>query len=270
MKTPVKIAIALVLVAVIAALAYFLRPRGVSGEEVLVLCGGSMREVLEDIVERYAEVSDTPVQTTYGGSGELCAQIQQTGKGDLYLCHDPFMPWAAEQGLIDEWDTMAQLDVLIVVPKGNPRDIRGIEDLAKEGLRVGVGSKTHSTSGVITEHLLRRLPNEDAIRKNIRLETKGHQQRCTDVTMGTLDAAVVWNAVAHQFREKLDVVPISKERIDVITSATYEQSDLRNVKVTIGIISHSSDKDAARDFYRFMTEECRGLFAQHGFTPVEE
>ena len=86
-------------------------PRSGDGKEILILCGSSMRMAVEEIKERYAKVSDQEILTTYGGSGELCAQIQQTQRGDIYVCHDPFMPWAQEQGLIDRWKTMASLEV---------------------------------------------------------------------------------------------------------------------------------------------------------------
>jgi len=92
--------------------------------EILVLCGGSMRAPLEACVKPYArQTTNVTILTSYGGSGELCAQIQQSGRGDIFICHDPFMPWAAKQGLISKWGTLAYLDVAIIVPKDNPKNI---------------------------------------------------------------------------------------------------------------------------------------------------
>ena len=238
--------------------------------EVLVLCGGSMRAVLEEIIDRYKQVSQDTVLATYGGSGELTAQLTQTEKGDIFVCHDPFMPWAAERGRVQTWATVGYLDPVIVVPKGNPKGITGLEDLAQPGLRLGIGDQVHSSSGVVVKHLLEKLDYADAIRQNVRLETKGHQQRCTDVDLGSLDAAIVWNAVAHLFREKLEVIPIPKENIDAITTATYGPSDLKNIKVTIGVTRYAEGNEAASRFYNFATAECRDLFKEYGFRPVEE
>lgn len=256
----------LVLVAVAVVVIW---PRGGGKDEVLVLCGGSMRAVLEEIIEQYKEVSDDKVIATYGGSGELCAQIQHTGKGDIYVCHDPFMPWAEDRGLITEWDTVGYLDVVIIVPKGNPKDIRELKDLARPGIRLGVGNKVYSTSGVLVNNMLKKLNYGEAISKNVRTETKGHQQRCTDVIMGTLDVGIVWQAVAQLFRDKLESIPIPKENIDAVTSATYGYSDLKNVKVTVGITRPGSHKDSAHRFYQFMTTKCRDVFKEYGFRPVE-
>ena len=235
------------------------------GEEVLVLCGGSMRAPLEELKKRYEKISEDTIVTTYGGSGELCAQIDKSGRGDLYLCHDPFMPWAAERGLISEWETVAALHIVIIVPKGNPKGIRTLGDLGKPGLRVGIGNRTYSTSGQIIKQVLSQRPFGDSVLRNVRVETKGHQQRCNDVAMGTIDASVVWDAVATLYPQKLDILPIDMMGIDAITSATYKRSDIKKTGVTLGIVKGAKERDAVQRFYEFAKKEAAEVFAGAGF-----
>lgn len=237
--------------------------------EVLVLCGGSMRAVLEELKARYEALSDDRILTTYGGSGELCAQIQQTARGDLYLCHDPFMPWAAKQKLVADWERVATLNIVGIVPQDNPKQLKRLEDLARPGVRLGIGDRTYSTSGQIVKHILASHPRGEAILENVRMETKGHQQRCNDVTMGTLDAALVWDAVAHQYKDRLLTFPVPTDGLDAITSATYQQSDLSDVGVTLGIIAGAADRDAARRFYDFVLKEGAEVFKEGGFGPAQ-
>jgi len=237
------------------------------GEEILILCGGSMRAALEEMKELYERKSDDTVLTTYGDSGELCAQIQNTGRGDLYLCHDPFMPWAADQGLIEEWKELASLDVVVVAPAANPKGIKGLEDLGRPALRIGIGDRTYSTSGQIIKHVLASRPYGEKVLGNVRVETKGHQQRCNDIVMGTLDAGVVWNAVAHVYRDRLVAFPISMEGIDAITSATYKQSDVKHTGVTLGIIRGAGKRPAVKRFYEFMLTNAPEHFKKMGFSP---
>ncbi len=239
-------------------------------EEILVLCGGSMRGAVEELKRRYEEIHPDRIVTTYGGSGELCAQILHTGKGDIYVCHDPFMPWAHDKGVIREWGTLASLDVVIAVPKGNPKNIQTLEDLARPGLRVGIGNQVYSSSGQIIKHMLADQSFGPGILKNVRVETKGHQQRCNDVVMGTLDATTVWNAVAHLYRDKLDVIAIPKTYVDTITTATYGVLDLKYTKVTAGVIAGAADRPAVKRFYAFMMDEGRDILRDLGFSPVQE
>ena len=237
--------------------------------EVLVLCGGSMRKALERVKADYEKTSSDIIVTTYGGSGDLCAQIQETRRGDIYICHDPFMPWAQERGFISDWDTLASLRVVIIVPKGNPKGIRALEDLARPGLRLGIGNQRFSTSGQIVKHMMKTVPYGKDILANVRVETKGHQQRCNDVVLGTIDASIVWDAVAYLYRDRLDIIPIPMQHVDAITSATYKKVDVRHVKVTAGIVSGAEERPATRRFYDYLTGEGMKVFADMGFSPPE-
>ena len=115
---------------VLASVWYVVMHRGIKSGEVLVLCGGSMRAPMERLVREYRKTSGDTIVMSYGDSGEIVSQLRQTRRGDLLICHDPFMPYAAEQKLIADWAALAYFDVVIVVPKGNPLKINGLDDLA--------------------------------------------------------------------------------------------------------------------------------------------
>ena len=197
----------------------------------------------------------------------MCAQIENTGRGDIYICHDPFMEWAAKKGLVHTWTTVGRLDVAIIVPKGDPKNIGGLEGLARPGLRIGMGDQKYSTSGVIVQHMLDKLEYGDAIRKNVRMEAHSHQARCDDVKLGHLDASIVWGAVAGLYADDLDIIRVPEDRIDAITSATFGVTDLKNIKVTVGIVSQAKDRPNVRRFYEFATQECLDIFEKYGFRP---
>lgn len=243
------------------------RPAGKSDSEILVLCGGSMAPAIMEIIEEYKSASDDKVAHSFGSSAVLAAQIRNTRKGDVFVCHDPFMPWAEKHGLVADWRTVAKLRVVVAVPEGNPKEIRGLKDLARPGLRVGVGNPGYSTSGVITKEILKRVDYGKAIEKNS-IHARVHGKRATDLALGHLDAAIIWNAVAHTHRHKLDAIPIDNTLVDAITSATYGRSDLRNVKVTIGIVAGAADRENVRRFWEFATTRGKEIFARHGFTPA--
>ena len=192
----------LAIIVVVAALcgAFLAQHRNHRGD-VIVLCGGSMRAALEDAIREYGKTSGDVIVPSYGDSGELCAQIQHAGKGDLYICHDPFMPWAADRGLVGKWATLAYFDIVLVVPKGNPKNITELKDLAQPGLRLAFGDLSYSTCGILAKNALAKLDCGKGILKNVKMENKGHQERCTDVALGTLDAAIVWAPVAKLFAQ---------------------------------------------------------------------
>lgn len=234
-------------------------------EEVLVLCGGTMRGVIEAAMARYRTVSQDRVVATYGDSAEMCSQLQNTGRGDLYISHDPFMPWAEKRGLIVEWATVAYLDNVLAVPRGNPGNIREVRDLARPGLRVGAGDQRYSTSGIMVKEMLARVDYGAGVQSNIVHESKSHNERITSIALGALDAGIVWAPVARQSTNKVEALPLPADAVDAITSATYGLSDLRNVGFTVGLTKPGEHNAAARRFYEYLTKQCRDIYAAHGF-----
>jgi molybdate transport system substrate-binding protein len=182
------------------------------------------------------------------------------------------MGWAEDHKLVERWTTLAKLDIVIVVPKGNPKGLHDLKDLAAPGLGLGISDTTFSTAGQLVKRMLQTLDYGEAIRKNVRVESKHHQALCEGVIAGNLDAAITWNAVAHSLQAKLDTVGIPRDRIakvDAVTSATYKLSDLKNIKVTMGLTTPGAEKPAARRFYEFAAKQ-KDLFTAHGFTPAQE
>jgi molybdate transport system substrate-binding protein len=257
------------IIILVAAIVFFSRQRtGKEPHEILVLCGGSMRTALLEMQKEYAKVSKDKILLTFGGSGELCAQIQNTHKGDIYVCHDPFMDWAVERDLIakEDWKTVGWLRPVIVVPKGNPKKITGLEDLARKGLRVGTGDFEYSTCGRLTKRALELAPYGDAIRTNIKFQSKRHQEIAVNLAeMKQLDAAIIWNAIAHVYSDKVDTIPFPSQYVDAVTSATGVASDLRNIRVTVGVTRYAQDRKRAMDFFKFITGDGKRVFERCGF-----
>ena len=238
--------------------------------EVLVLCGGSMRAPIEELVEKYGAVCGDLVRVSYGDSADLCSQVQSGGKGDIFVCHDPFMDWAAKQGRIREWKPVGRLALVLVAPKDGTKGIQGVADLAKGGLRIGVGDMTYSTSGFIVKGMLRNHPDGEAIRKNIRFETRSHRELVEAVVMGNLDAALTWNLVAHLYADRLNVFALPEQYIDEVSSAPDQPSNLRNIKISVGILSMAGDGEPVRRFYEFLTKEGPAVFRAHNAAPLRE
>ncbi|MEA3366657.1 MAG: substrate-binding domain-containing protein [Planctomycetota bacterium] len=258
---------------VIAAVAIFLQiALRQERADVFILCGSSMRQALGDVIQRYKEISGDTVMVTYGGSGDLATQLQTTGRGDIYIAHDPWARWAEQKGLLEKWAGVAYLDLVIVIPQDNPKSIASLRDLTGAGLRLGAGDPEYSTSGVVFKHLIENLPYGEEIRKNVKKTGHGHQKRCTEVQMGSLDAGIVWNAAAHLFREKLKSIPVSRGPIHAVTSPTFGRTDLSNIKLDVCLtkVASENNNESARRFFEFMVTQCKGVFVDHGFRAMEE
>ncbi len=240
---------------------------------LLVLVGGTMRPVMERLASEYTEKTGKEVDIDSAGSGELLIRIETQEKGDLYVCHDPFQRMLMRKGLGVEGWTLAVVTPTIVVAEGNPKGIKGVPDLAGDGLKLAMTHPTHSTTGWIIPTIFEKAGKREEIEANIVKRTRGGGSAANLVAIGDVDAAIVWNAVAHLREDKLDAVPIAAEHepipgVDAVTSATDRSYDIGRIKVTMALLECSRQKPAARDFAEFVLKH-QGLFTEEfGFSPA--
>lgn len=247
-----------------------------SGDALLVHVGGTMRPAMEEICKIFEQESGIKVDVNYNDSGALMTVIETTGKGDVCVVHDPFAPAMEKKGMVDRIYTVATLTPVIVVRKGNPKNVLGVKDLARADVKVGLTDEKYSTVGHIMPVVFRRAGIADAMsakNKDI-VRARGSGEMANAVKIGTVDAAVVWNAVAFQRRDALDSVTIDPAampdaKVDAITSATYGPIDMSYTKVTLMTLKCSKQIEAARKLADLaISERGRAVFVKFGFSPA--
>ena len=237
--------------------------------------GGTMRPVMEKLAQEYTERTGQPIEINAAGSGELLIHIQQQKRGDVYICHDPFLDILMgkyEMG-VDGWE-IAHLTPVIVVQKGNPKNIRSLSDVTKPDIQLCLTDYKHSTLGWMLPTIFSRAGIDfGAINTNkVIVQIRSGGQAANMVKTGNLDAALCWDAVAHLRRDGLDIVQIQPEYlpvpgVDAVTTATDRNYILSPVKVTAATLTCSPNRVAAQSFAEFVTsKEASETFREYGFT----
>ncbi len=236
--------------------------------------GGTMRPAMEKLAAKYEAETGQTVDLDFGGSGENLIRFRQTGRGDLYVAHDPFHGALLRAGeTLGGWD-LASLRPMIAVPKGNPKEIRGLADLAKPGVKVVLTDPEYSTTGHIYRVMFGKAGLADEIEANVVTRTRGGGAAANQVALGAADAALVWNAVIH-LRDPLEAVDVApahrpQSEVDAVTTATYGPIDMSHIKVTIDILSSTDQAEAARAFAEFCaSKEAEAVWRDFGFTVTE-
>ena len=245
-----------------------------SPSPILCYVGGTMRPAMEELVRRYAAATGEKVLLDFGDSGELLIRAEQTRRGDLYVCHDPFMAEGIRKGLVLEGQAVSALEPVIIVQKGNPKDIRGFRDLARPGLRLILTDSEFSTMGYIVDRMARKTGLSSALAANAVSRTRGSGESANAIAMRNGDASLAWNAVAFLRKDKLDAVPIDpgvrlKPGEDTISTAKYGQMELDCIRVTAAILRRSEQPARARRFVAFLASAEGGeVWRSFGFAPL--
>lgn len=218
-----------------------------------VLCGTSMAKPMQVIAREFEKTAAATVEFDLGGSETLLPKVLTGDPGDLYVCHDPFEAKVRAAGKLSSSVVTGWLAPIVVTAVGNPKKIRDWDDLLQPGLRLGIGDPRYSTCGEMFVGEARRRGLEEKLMRNVVMQARGHGELATAVTVGSLDAAAVWNFVAPEYRGKVEKTAIAGDYPEVRV-------------IVIGLAG--STRPALRD--RFL-EWCRrgeslAAFSEHGYT----
>jgi len=231
-----------------------------------------MRPVFEKLAEIYEAETGQAIEINSAGSGELLANITLQAEGDLYISHDPFLDIIMSKELaVDGW-TIGEIYPVIIVQKGNPKNIRSLNDLARSDVQLALTDYKLSTLGRMLPTIFGNAKIDLAAlteQKNIIIHRSGSYV-ANLVVMQNADAALVWEAVAALRRDTLDAIPITKHLpvpyVDAITSATGKSYKLTPVRVTICSLKCSDQPTEAGKFMQFVTStQARDVLESYGF-----
>ncbi len=200
-----------------------------------------------------------PIEATFAGSGCLLAQAELAGRGDVFIPGElHYVEQARERGLVGDAVSIAYLNPVIVVEKGNPFGIAELRDLARPELRLGLGDPQSVAVGIAAERWLAAELDEAtraAVLERVTTRALNVNELGSQLTLGALDAAIVWDATVPLFPQLTAVVPpSSKAYRTLITGSVLKMSE------------HA--EDAARFLSFLVGEEGRSIFRKFGYTPV--
>ncbi|MDD4891637.1 MAG: extracellular solute-binding protein [Phycisphaerae bacterium] len=250
-RLPILIVAAAAITAGVLAFRHYHRPE--PKPTLRVFCGGSMRPPIEELIHRFEQRNNVRIEPIYNGCGTLVGQMKTGAAGDVYYsCDTSFMNDARSIGAIDESYPVANVTrfrPVIMVLKNNPRNIVTVDDLARPGLKIGLGVEDHGAVGRVGWQIVRASPKAEQIQKNIVTLAPTADFLCAQLATGNLDAVITWDAVARNY-------------------ATCEMKDIPDwfSDQPIALMKKTANPELARRFIEFIrSAEARKVFAEHGF-----
>ncbi|MBM4024298.1 MAG: molybdate ABC transporter substrate-binding protein [Planctomycetes bacterium] len=175
--------------------------------QILLFSGSVNRPAIESTLNAFEQREGCKLLRVYNGCGILVAQMKAGARPDVYFaCDSSFVP-PVQDLFLNPMD-VSEMEILIAVPKGNPRGIGSLADLAKEGLKLGVANAEQSALGALTERMLEAAGLLRGIMANVRSQTPTGDLLVNQLRAGGLDAVIVYEANLAQVREHLDFVRI--------------------------------------------------------------
>jgi molybdate transport system substrate-binding protein len=225
-------------------------------KELLLYCGAGIRPPVEQIAETFEREHDVKIVIDYAGSEVLLSKIKLARRGDLYMPGDEYyVDQAAQEGMILSQKSVCHFVPTILVQKGNPKNIRRLQDLLRPGLRLGLGDARTCAVGRTAKEIFTK--NNIAwgdVEKNLAFQSLTVNELGMQIQAGSLDAVIVWDAIARYYSEHGTEVPIPAEQ-NVIST------------VDLGVLSFTRNRLLAEEFVEFVTSQRGGdIFRKHNYT----
>lgn len=237
-----------------AALAWRERPVPTT-RPLVILAAPTVRGPLEAVAADFTRDTGRPVVIDWGPSEQLVTTARfppPHRPADLLIpADDSFLTQARELGLLDDWQTLAHVRAVLLLAPNNPRRIEGWADLHADGVRVAVPNEAAAVGRLTRDHLARSghwHPLQPRVKDVLTVTEAANAAK-----VGSVDAAVVWDAVAAGAGYRGQVLLTVPE--------------LAGVKGTVaaGVLHQSPDRQAAESFLKHLTEQGREHFQAAGF-----
>jgi molybdate transport system substrate-binding protein len=203
------------------------------------------------------------VRTSFGGSSELLAQIEQGAPADVFASADEDkMDTAVQDDLVNEPQTFAGNRPIIIVPIDNPARIHGLQDLANPEAKLVLAQ-----DGVpIAEYAKRILTNADSeyggnleqqALNNVVSREANVRASANRVALGEADATFVYiTDVTPEIEDQVEVIEIPQ---DLNVVATYP----------IATLKEANNLELARRWVNLvLSDEGQRLLEEYGFERV--
>lgn len=242
-------------------------------EEVVVFAAASMTETLNQIKETYEKDHNVTLTFNFDSSGTLKTQIQEDADCDLFI--------SAGQKQMNQLDITADKEVntegldfvasdsrvnllenkvVLVVPEGNPKGIKGFDDLAAklaDGSVLMAMGNSDVPVGQYTQKILSYYKLDETALANAGTITYGTNVKevTTQVAEGSVDCGIVYCTDA--FSAGLTVVDSATK--DMCGQVIYPAAVMKNAK-------HA---DAAKAFLEYLqSDAAMKVFENVGFSSV--
>ncbi len=221
-------------------------------------CAAALQKPMQELTSMFRKQRpNVDFEMVYQGSGTLLAQIALKKEGDLYSAGDEvYMEQAAQKKLLlHAAQPVVMFTPVLAVPRDNAKNIQSVADLEKSGVRLGLGDEQAAAIGKVSRAWLTRLGAWPAIKKNVVLTAGTVTELAVQLSVHALDAAVIWNATANQFANKVRVV---------------QRGDSQSrIGAPIGVLRFSRYPNLAQAFVDFVTSPAAApVLRKHGFTPA--
>jgi molybdate transport system substrate-binding protein len=235
---------------------------GAAEKRITAFCGSASKPAMEEAAFKFEQETGIRIDLYFGGSGTVLSQMKMARRGNLYIPGSPdYMSKAIREGVVDPESVaiIAYLVIAIDVQRGNQKNIQTLADLARPGIRVGIGNPEAVCVGLYAVEVLERNGLLKQVQQNIVTHAPSCSATASLVAMQKVDAVIGWRVFSKWNPDKIEAVLLKPQEVP------------RLAYIPAAISTYSQDKKGAQRFINFLiSAEGQKIFAQWGYIATEQ
>ncbi|MEP3480035.1 MAG: molybdate ABC transporter substrate-binding protein [Fuerstiella sp.] len=221
-----------------------------------VSCAASLQQPMTMLAKRFEELHSVRIQLQFGGTSMLINQAKLTNTADVLISADQF----STDELVLSKQACECVPVVIQCPvivttKSAGAKIRDRMDLLRDDVKLGLGDFQATSIGKATKEGLGSQASRFFQHAVVTRTTV--TALATDLKVGSLDAAIVWDSTALQFG---------------LNTIKDPELTLCSEQTSACLMSTSTSQKVAKDFLRFVTssQDAEQIFSDLQFQTASD
>jgi molybdate transport system substrate-binding protein len=240
--------------------------RCLAADSLMVFAGAASKPPTEEAAKAFEGKTGIKVDVIFGGSGYVLSQMMLGKNGDLYFPgSSDYMEVAKKKDVVfaETEKTIVYLVPAINVQKGNPKNVKILKDLTRQGLKVAIANPEGVCVGAYAVEIIEATftPEEkEAFRKNLINYTESCEKTATAISLKAADAVIGWEVFQYWDPERIETIPLDKSQV------------IRIGYIPIAVAKFTSNRPLAQSFIDFLlSEEGKSIFRKyHYFMSADE
>ncbi len=231
--------------------------KAVEEKQLMVYVGSCMKNPIKIIADEFSK-SNPGINITIvaKGTGMLMSNIKEWKRGDIFIPGEvSYAKEAIKNGYMERYTPLANHELTLIVPEGNPMGISSLEDITDNSVRVVAGG-TEIAMGRMFRETTGDTPFYKQIIDN---HMYAEETKCTriakSVANGLTDVGIT--CLASSFRVQ------GTDNINIKKLSNHQ------FIIPIGLLKFTKEKKASQQFINLvMSDYGKGVMKQHGFPPL--
>jgi len=237
-----------------------------AGEKLMLFCGAALKRPMDEIVMVFEKTTDIKVDVVYGAVGTLLAQMEFIKRGDIFVSpSEDMMAKAKKKGLVvnKTLKNIVYFVPCINVQKGNPKNIKGLKDLTREGIKIAIANPEFVYIVMLATEIIDKNLNDREkadFKNNLITHAEDFNKLAMFVALKQIDAIIGFHFLEGWYPDKIENVKLDAKQLSRIGAAQA------------GIVNFSKSNAVAQKFLDFLhSEKTRSIFKKyHYFSSPEE